>query len=512
MTSWYERCWRVAMKTSRSLRWSCIVVLTTAPAALFACDRGSTAPAPVKVTAASVAAPSAEKTPLSDADIAHAIERHWKDDGALRAEHVQVAVTQGIASVSGDVSSLLAKERAVAVTETIRGVRSVIDRVSVVPAARTDEQIKSDITARLQRDPATRRAPIGLAVKGGVVTLTGNADSWQQKNVFAEIAKGVTGVKAIDDELVVHYAMIRPDAEISVNVKHRIANDVWLDTDNLTANVSDHTVHLNGTVGSVAQKTRARSDAWVPGVTAVDDGGVVVDWSKHDDERRVIDYPLSSDAQIADAVRDAFKLDPRLQTLVPKVSVSGGVVALAGTIDSAQAHRSAERDARDTLGVWQVSDQVVVEPAGNPTDADLERTVKRALAEDLLLPDAKSVEVSSKKGKVVLKGTVASDFERFDAVEDALSIPGVTAVDMALVVKHTPEEIKARAEDRLSWDPRVQRDRVTVSVKPDGVATLSGTLDAWSEIKAAGDDALRAGAPRVENLLTLKKHPEVKAP
>ena len=59
-------------------------------------------------------APSAEtkKTPLPDGDIAEAIRRYMRKDSALRSEHVEVVVTQGIAKLTGPVASLLAKEHA----------------------------------------------------------------------------------------------------------------------------------------------------------------------------------------------------------------------------------------------------------------------------------------------------------------------------------------------------------------------------------------------------------------
>jgi hypothetical protein len=55
----------------------------------------------------------------------------------------------------------------------------------------------------------------------------------------------------------------------------------------------------------------------------------------------------------------------------------------------------------------------------------------------------------------------------------------------------------------------VQRDRVSVAMAPNGDATLTGTVDDWSEIKAATSDAIQGGATRVINLLQLKNHPEL---
>jgi osmotically-inducible protein OsmY len=483
-------------------------------AALVACDHGSTSAPPPAASASTTASASAVKTPpaIADSDIASAIKRHIQDEPMLRAEHVQVGVTQGIASLTGQVGSLLAKERALSVAESIRGIRSVVDQVTVVPVARRDDQLQSDVTRELQQDPATKPHKIGVAVKDGKVTLSGTADSFQQKKLFADVASTVVGVKAIDNGIVIHYATTRPESEIVTDVKHRLANDVWLDSASLSATVAGHTVKLVGIVGSLAQKTRAHYDAWVVGVDAVDDAGINVDWFAYDDQRHTSDYRVRSDAEITDAVRDAFRIDPRLSPLMPQVSVQGGVANLTGTVGSAKARRAAEIDAKNTLGVWYVRDEVLVQPTGKATDADIERAVKRALSEDIYLPNGKSIDVSSAKGKVLLKGTVASGFERVGAIEDALSVPGVVEVDIGLVVKHTPEELRVQIEDRMYWDPRVARDRVTVVVGADGVATLTGTLDAWSEIKAAGEDTMEGGADRVINLVKLTKHPEVAAP
>ena len=374
--------------------------------------------------------------------------------------------------------------------------------------ARTDAQLKSDVTSALQRDIATRPFAIGVSVKDGDVTLSGTTDSWQQKSLFADVAKTVNGVKALENSIGVHYAATRSESEVATDVRRRIANDVWLDGNVLGVTATGHTVHLMGVVGSVGQKSRAHTDAGVVGVEAVDDGGIVVDWSLRNDQRHITDYPLRSDAEITQAVRDAFHLDARLKAQEPQVAAHSGVVLLYGTVSDASARRSAEADARDTLGVWDVRNEVLSQPLGKVTDADIERGVKRVLCADLFLPEGKAIEVSSVERKVTLKGAVPSDFARFDAIEHVAAIPGVAEIEDGLVVKLTPSAIKASIEDRLSWDPRVDRALVTVVVGTDGVATLTGTLDAWSEIKAAADDAMRGGATRVVNALKLKNHPE----
>ena len=85
-------------------------------------------------------------------------------------------------------------------------------------------------------------------------------------------------------------------------------------------------------------------------------------------------------------------------------------------------------------------------------------------------------------------------------------MPGVFDVNDDLTVAGPPRDIKAGVEERLFWDPRVEHELVSVAVSPDGAAILTGTVNAWSEIRAARDDALRGGATRVTNMLQVRKH------
>jgi osmotically-inducible protein OsmY len=260
-----------------------------------ACTKGASVPKVATTSpGASALASEAKKPPsLPDADIASAIERHMQEEGVLRSQQPKVTVTQGVADLTGTVESLLGKECALRVAETIKGVRSVIDQVVVAPITRTDEQLLGDVTGALKQDPATRpyvagpsvqadlaalRHTVAVAVKDGKVTLSGTADSWQQKNLFADVAKGVKGVKALENSIDIQFEPGRPDSEIATDVKHRIANDVWLDGDVIGVTVTGHTVYLSGVVGSVAQKVRAHDDAFVAGVEATNDSGVTVDW------------------------------------------------------------------------------------------------------------------------------------------------------------------------------------------------------------------------------------------
>jgi osmotically-inducible protein OsmY len=48
------------------------------------------------------------------------------------------------------------------------------------------------------------------------------------------------------------------------------------------------------------------------------------------------------------------------------------------------------------------------------------------------------------------------------------------------------------------WSPFVDADDVTIRVS-DGVATLTGEVDSWSELRAATENAFEGGARWVRN-------------
>ena len=66
---------------------------------------------------------------------------------------------------------------------------------------KTDADLKRDVTAELAWDPAVKSTAIGVAVKDGVVTLSGHLETFADKHAAARALRRVAGVKAIALEL-----------------------------------------------------------------------------------------------------------------------------------------------------------------------------------------------------------------------------------------------------------------------------------------------------------------------
>jgi hypothetical protein len=82
---------------------------------------------------------------------------------------------------------------------------------------KTDSDIKRDIEAELQSDPSIDATDIAVAVKNGVVTLTGFVRSYSEKLEAEAAAKRVASVVGLANDLEVRLSAAdqRPDPEIA---------------------------------------------------------------------------------------------------------------------------------------------------------------------------------------------------------------------------------------------------------------------------------------------------------
>ena len=183
-------------------------------------------------------------------------------DGRL----VTVAVQDGIVTLTGKVDNLLARDRAAEIAGAIRGVRSVSNQITVDPIARADKQIQNKVNRMIARNPTTESFQINASVNNGVVLMTGKVDSWAEQDLATTVAKSIPGVREVRNKIEVDFTKSRPDKEIEADVRSRLIWDTLVDDELIFVDVKDGVVFLKGTVGSVMEQGRARSDAWVLGV------------------------------------------------------------------------------------------------------------------------------------------------------------------------------------------------------------------------------------------------------
>lgn len=471
---------------------------------------------------------------INDQEITDAVEEELLFDPAVLLNNIDVVTTDGVVTLKGTTDNILARRRAARLAETVKGVRSVINRIEVrTKKTRTDAEIRRDVSDALLTDPATESYEVDVAVNDGKVTLTGQVESWQERTLAEKVAAGVKGVQAIENNIDVDYRTDRPAMEIAPEIEKRLRWDALVDHGLINVKVEDNgAVTLTGTVGSAAEKSRAVADAWVAGVTDVKASQLkVAKWARDEDIVADKYRDLEADS-IREAITDALLYDPRVASFNVNVEVDGSLVTLRGIVDNLAAKRAAARVARNTVGVTGVINRLKVRMEEPPSDMTIKDRIADALVWDPYI-DRTDVTIEVDDGVVTLTGVVDSNYEKGHAEEIAAGVEGVIDIENQLTVVdgdplvydpyvydwdpyesewydyepgvtyETDAEIRNDIDDELFWSPFVDADEVTVTVE-DGVATLTGKVDSWSEKRAATENAYEGGATWVYNNLGIE--------
>lgn len=468
----------------------------------------------------------------SDAQLRSALESALEDDPNVDAGRLAVDVDAGIVQLSGEAAHLLERERAARIALALRGVRSVSNRIEVMPTAHSDAGVRADIITVLTRDPVTESFEIMVSVDHGSVQLRGQVQSWQERRMCERLAKTVRGVRAVDNQIRIDYPRERSDAEIHDDVFSRLYWDVLVDVNALEIGVSQGVVTLSGSVRTAAEAQRARALAWVVGVRKLVDAIEVV-FPQAESSMRADRYPAVDDPAIEAAIADAYLYDPRVVASQVEVESLAGTVTLRGIVSTLAGKRAAEQIATNTVGVVEVRNRLRVRSPHPPGAQEIAEALRARLASNPVTA-AQRIEVAVHGGVVVLRGEVATDFERLQAEQMAIQQRGVEAVrnrlevrqrrDSALYSPDTPladpwlpeweelapsragysdERLVRRIRDCLAANPYVLESRVQVTVEADSVR-LTGAVGSWTARRAATVCAYEAGAGFVDNQLTVE--------
>jgi osmotically-inducible protein OsmY len=214
---------------------------------------------------------------------------------------------------------------------------------------KTDADLKRDVEAELSWEPSIRSTAIGVAVKDGVVTLTGHIETYAEKYAAEKVLRRIAGVKAIALELDVRLSPQhrRSDTDIAVAAEQSLKWNTLV-PDQVRLTVDHGWITLRGEVDWDYQRRSAekamRSLMGVVGVS----------------NEMTIKERMATKADLQGRIGDALKrqLERELKNIT--IDVSGSTVTLRGRVNSWHERDAAQGVAWSAPGVRVVVNELSI--------------------------------------------------------------------------------------------------------------------------------------------------------
>lgn len=208
---------------------------------------------------------------------------------------------------------------------------------------KSDRQIQKEVMDELKWEPFLNAAEIGVSVKNGVVTLSGQVDSFYKKISAEEAVKKVSGVKAIAEDIQIGVLPehAKTDTEIAGAILNALKWHTAVQEEKIKIKVDNGNVTLEGEVDWDYQRANARKAIEnLAGVKTI--------------TNLIKVKPKVSPEGIKRKIESSFQRAASINSKGIKVDVSGSKVTLSGAVTSLTQKEAAETSAWFAEGVTEV--------------------------------------------------------------------------------------------------------------------------------------------------------------
>lgn len=215
---------------------------------------------------------------------------------------------------------------------------------------KTDAEIQKCVMDELKYQPFLQAAEIGVAVKDGVVTLSGEVDYFNQKLTAERVTKNIAGVKAIAEDIQVGRspATNRSDTDIAIAALNTLKWTSGVDEDRIQVRVENGMIRLEGETDWAYQRGLAENA--VKNLTGVKSVTNLISIKQQP-------LPEQLEQKISAALHRSATLDSDKIT----VSVNGSEVTLNGQVRSLSEKDDAALAVWAAPGVYSVRNQLTVD-------------------------------------------------------------------------------------------------------------------------------------------------------